>query len=66
VEKLDELIDSNSSMSNDGSECAAVEFFVVGHHNLAERRVPAKNHVTGFLSLEIEANPLEGFHALSP
>lgn len=64
--EFDKFIYAQTRLSNDGAESTAIKFFMIRHNDLPKRFITTKNHVTTFLSFQVEANFLEGFRAFLP
>ena len=62
IQECVELIDGQPRLPKDGTKCAAVEFFVIRHDKLCERRVAAKDDVTPLLASDMETGALERLH----
>lgn len=54
-QQIHELIDTESCLSNDGSERTSVQFFMIRHGDLGERLIPAEDHMAAFLTPEDES-----------
>jgi hypothetical protein len=51
----DEFFGCYSCLVKDGAECSTIKRFMIGNHNLRERFVAAKDHMTSILTLELKS-----------
>ncbi len=65
LQERNEGLDRQARLSDDCPQRAAVEFLVVGHDQLRERRVSSEDDVAAFLPPEKETGPLERANALA-
>ncbi|OIN94791.1 MAG: hypothetical protein AUJ21_04355 [Anaerolineae bacterium CG1_02_58_13] len=66
LKKFFKFVDTQTCLTNNSSQCATVEFFVIWNNDLSKRLISAQNHVTAFLALQVKADFAEGFRAFPP
>jgi hypothetical protein len=66
LQESDKPINGKPGVTDDGTECAPVEFFMVGDHYLCKGILPTENHVSRFLTLHEEASPFQGSSTFPP
>lgn len=64
-EEPQELIHAQPGLTDDRTQSAPVEFFVVRHNHLGQRLVSTQDHMAAFLSAHVEADLAQGLDALA-
>jgi hypothetical protein len=54
-QQRDEFFGCHSCLAKDGAECSTIKRFMIGDHNLRERFVAPKDHMTSILTLELKS-----------
>lgn len=65
LEKLHEIVHSDTCLTNDGAQGAAVKSFMVRHDKLGERLPSSKDDVASFLTSDDESCFLKRLDTLS-
>jgi len=66
IEEILELVNGETCLPNDRSQCSAVQFWMIRHHQLRNRIATTKDHVAAVLSPKQKTDGCKGFYALSP
>jgi hypothetical protein len=65
-QEAQKLIDTQSCLTNDSSQCATIKLLMIWNHNLSKRDITAKYDVAASLPFKVKARVLEGFYAIVP